>query len=408
VEQTGHEQFMTSRIQQQESQSKSARGVLDVLFLIDEIFELGGAERVLLRIIKHLPRERYSPRVVTFRIDERLGLADSLSCPLHVFPIRRTYDWGGLGVARQIREIVRSHNVQITHTFFETSDLWAGPIARMSGCPVLISNRRDMGILRGPKHRLAYKLLGRYFDEVHTVSEEVRQFCIQEDKLDPRRVVTIPNGVDFPPAPGSVDKQALRARFGLAEAKYLVVSVGHIRRVKGFDVFLQAAARVRQVMPEVTFAIAGKRLDLEESHFQELTALATTLGLGSRFVFLGAVDDVESLLRSADVFCLPSRSEGMSNALLEAMACELPCVATRVGGNPEVIAEGKTGYLVESEDADSVAVRILQLLRHPLNANKMGIEGRRVVEEKFSTKAMMRRLINSYERLVRSNCHKNL
>src|SRR5439155_18746716 len=135
---------MTSRVLHEENQSKSAPGrVLDVLFLIDELCEFGGAERVLLRIIEHLPRERYSPRVVTFKIDERLGFADSLSCPLHVFPLRRTYDWGAVGVARKIREIIRAHNVQITHTFFETSDLWGGPIAKMSGCPVLISSRRD-------------------------------------------------------------------------------------------------------------------------------------------------------------------------------------------------------------------------------------------------------------------------
>ena len=128
------------------------------------------------------------------------------------------------------------------------------------------------------------------------------------------------------------------------------------------------------------------------------------MGLGANFVFLGATEDVASLLRGSDVFCLPSRSEGLSNALLEAMACELPCVATRVGGNPEVVVDGKTGYLVESEDAGGMAASILQLLQHPSAARRMGLEGRRVMEEKFTAQVMMKRLVNAYERLLVSAC----
>ena len=381
-----------------EASISSRMDAVGVLFIIDQLCELGGAERVLLRMIRQLPRSRYSPIVVTFKIDESLGIAEAISCPLYVYPLHRTYDWKALRVARQIHHLVRSRNIRITHTFHETSDLWGGMVAKMSGCPILISSRRDMGFLRESKHRLAYRYLGRYFNEVQTVSEEVRRFCIEEDGLDPERVVTIHNGVDFPRAPESEDRRTLRARFGLEKATHVVASVGHIRKIKGFDVLLRAAAHVRDVIPGVMFTIAGD--NHEPAHFRELTALSAALRLEPNVTFLGGVEDVGSVLRASDVFCLPSRTEGLSNALLEAMACELPCVATRVGGNPEVLVDGRTGYLVDSEDAESLAARILQLLQHPPAAHRMGLEGRRVMEEQFTTQAMMKRLIDSYERLL--------
>jgi glycosyltransferase involved in cell wall biosynthesis len=366
----------------------------DVLFVIDELVEPGGAERVLVRTIDRLPRERFAPHLVTFAVEP--AFAAAVSCPVHILPLRRTYDQTGLAVARQIRGLVRTHNIQITHTFHETSDLWAGPIAKMSGCPILISSRRDMGIQRGTKHKWGYRLLGRYFDEVHTVSDSVRQFCIENDRLPPERVRTIPNGIDLPPRSAAAEANGLRRRLGLPETAPLVVSVGHIRPVKGFDILLQAAARV----PDATFAIAGDTHD--EAHASDLKQQACAAGLGDRFVFLGPVQNVPALLYSSDVFCLLSRSEGMSNALLEAMACGLPCVATRVGGNPEVVRHGQTGYIVESGDSEAAAARIAELLRNPERARQMGAEGRRVVEENFTTEVMIRNVINSYDRLLQS------
>jgi glycosyltransferase involved in cell wall biosynthesis len=373
---------------------------VEVLFIIDQLCEMGGAERVLLRIIERLPRDRFSPSVLTFKIDEQLGFRQMMDCPVEVYPLRRTYDRTGLQVARRIARIVRSRRVRIAHTFHETSDLWAGMVAKLSGCPLLISSRRDMGIQRGAGHRLGYRLLSRYFDEVHTVSERVRRFCVEDDGLNASRVVTIYNGVDLPKVSQRIDRDSLRARLGISSDAPLIVSVGNIRPVKGFDVLLRAAAKVRTVLPEAVFVVAGENHDPQ--HSRELDSLRADLGLERNFHFLGRLKDVTKLLQASNAFCLLSRSEGLSNALLEAMACELPCVATRVGGNPEVIVEGRTGYLVEDQDHESAAARILQLLGKPVEARAMGVEGRLIVEEKFTTEAMMTNVVNSYERLLAS------
>src|SRR5216684_5034442 len=126
-----------------------------VLFVIDELCELGGAERILLKMVRLLPKDLFRCSVVTFRIREDLEELTEIGCPLYVFPLKKTYDFNALRMAMRLRNLIRREKVSIVHTFFETSDLWAGLVARLSGCPVLISSRRDMGILRSGKHRAA-------------------------------------------------------------------------------------------------------------------------------------------------------------------------------------------------------------------------------------------------------------
>jgi glycosyltransferase involved in cell wall biosynthesis len=371
---------------------------VSVLFIIDQLCELGGAERVLLRIIDRLPRNKYRPVLVTFKIDESLGIADSVSCPMYVFPLGRTYNYNAFLVARKLRELVVKYRVQITHTFHETADLWAGPIARMSGCPILISSRRDMGFQRTAMHRMAYRLFRRFFSQVQTVSDRVRDKNIREDGLYESQVVTIHNGVDLPTSCLRSGKSELRRRFGLEQASYVVASVGHIRHIKGFDVLIQAAAEVRKHFPDIVFAIAGE--EHEPEHANHLRETVAALGLERNVVLLGGVADVDDFLRCSDIFCLLSRSEGLSNALLEAMACGLPCIATDVGGNPELVLPCETGFLVSTEDAHGAAAYIINLLRAPLRARAMGVAARKVFEDRFTTESMMRRLTDSYEQLL--------
>ena len=369
-----------------------------ILFFIDQLCESGGAERVLLQTIRRLPKDRFRCTLITFRIDTSHPLFADLPCPAHVLPLRRTYDWNAVQTARWIRSFVREEKVAIVHTFHETSDLWGGFVTRMNGGPALVSSRRDMGILRLPKHKVAYRLLNSQFDLVLTVSEEVRRFSIEKDGLSPERVSTLYNGLEMEKIASSNGYGGVRSSLGLNSDTPLILTVGHIRRVKGIDVLVETAAKVAREFPQALFAIVGD--NNEAQYYLELRERIAHLGLGSHVRFLGSSENVASLLKAGNMFFLPSRSEGFSNALIEAMACGLPCVATRVGGNAEAIDEGKSGHLVESEDADGAADRIMRLLRDSETAKKMGAAGREIVEGRFTAEIMLKNLMNHYERLL--------
>jgi len=374
-----------------------------ILFIIDELVEMGGAERSLFRMARLLPRELFRCSILTFKINPEAPDLKDVSCPLYVWPVKKTYGWSGIKVAARIRRFIREENVSIVHTFFETSDLWAGPIARLSGCPVWVSSRRDLGILRSFKHRVGYKFLGGLSDAVLAVSPQVRDFCIREDRLSPVKVRTLFNGIEMERISRSSSRAAMRQQMGIAENVPVITTVGNIRRVKGIDVFVRAAAVVCRKHPQALFLIVGRRS--EEEYCRELEATIQAQGLHSNFRLLGSSEDVFSILRMSDVFCLPSRSEGFSNALLEAMACRLPCVATDVGGNGEVLQHGDTGLLVASEDWNDLARRLLFLLDDPALATEMGLRGEELIRSQFTADIMMKNLVNVYQELLEARSH---
>lgn len=369
-----------------------------ILFLIDELCEAGGAERVLLNTIRILPENRFRCSLATFKLDSSIDIFRQFPCPVHVFPLGRSYGWSGFQAALKLRKLIRSQEVEILHTFHETSDLWGSLVAKLSGCPVLISSRRDMGILRSAKHRIAYRVMSPLFDQVLTVSEEVRQFCINQDRLHPNKVMTLYNGIELQKVPAPSYMDGFRQKLGLAEASHLIVTVCNIRRVKGIDIFVQAAAIVRREFPRAVFLVVGDVSDLE--YYRKLQAMSLEQGSAGNLRFIGPSEDVLNILKISDVFCLLSRSEGFSNALLEAMACGLPCVATRVGGNAEAIEDNVNGFLVAPEDSELAADRILRLLRRQDTARLMGQVARKTVEERFTAQAMMDKLIGVYDRLL--------
>jgi peptidoglycan/xylan/chitin deacetylase (PgdA/CDA1 family) len=139
---------------------------------------------------------------------------------------------------------------------------------------------------------------------------------------------------------------------------------------------------------------------VEKGYSRQLQELIRSAGLTEHFKLIGPAEDVFPVLKVSDVFCLLSRSEGFSNALLEAMACGLPCVATRVGGNAEAIEEGQSGFLVEAEDPKAAAERILRMLRDPESSRRMGEAGRQIIESRFTVGVMVQNLVDLYEHLL--------
>ena len=369
-----------------------------ILYVVDQLCQLGGAEHALLQIVHRLSSGRFRASIVTFEINQRLELLRGLTGRLHVLPLRKTYDLNAAKMALQLRRILKSENIAIVHTFFETSDIWAASIAKLSGCPILISSRRDMGILRARKHQFAYPIVNRFFDRVLAVSDEVRAYCIQHDHLSPDRVETLYNGVDIAELDSKAAEGNARQQLGLPAEVPIISTLANIRSIKGIDVLISAARLVCNEFPEAVFLVVGRVLEPET--MAALLTLVRSLHLERSIQFVGEMTNPFPVLRASNVFCLPSRNEGFSNALIEAMGCGLPCVATRVGGNAEAVQEGKSGYLVASEDSEAMADRILRLLRDPVMAQRMGETARETVKARFSIDAMMNRLMGIYDELL--------
>ena len=363
-----------------------------VLLVVDQFSKnLGGGERIALKLAAFLPQYGYRASILTFSADPATTAFDSAPCPVYLLPLRRTYDLTAIKGAFALRRLLKQQNIKIVQTFFESSDIWAGFVTKTLSDAKLIWSRRDMGILRTGKHETAYRLMAGLPDAVFAVSDLVRQHCIEQDRIAPDRVQTIYNGLnvaDWITAPQSVHPTG----------KLLVTTIGNIRHVKGHDIFIKAAAVIVPQFPNVCFSIAGGVL--EPAYFEELQTLVRTLNLGDHFHFTGGVTNLHEHLSAANIFVLPSRSEGFSNAIVEAMAASLPVVATDVGGNAEAVQDGVSGFIVPSEDPQALAAAILQLLSDPAKAETMGAAGKQRVAESFTIEAMMKQTAATYTRLL--------
>ncbi len=363
-----------------------------VLLVLDQIPKsLGGGERIVLRLAALLPHYGYRVSIVCFSAHPESGALQSPPCPIYLLPLIRTYDIHALRAAFAFRDFIRRHKIQIVQTFFESSDLWAGCITKIMTPARLIWSRRDMGILRTRKHRIGYRLMASLPDSVFAVSEKVRQHCIDEDRLPPDRVLTIYNGIDL---------SAWNTSAGNPEISRPphITTIGNIRRVKGHDIFITAAAMIVASYPDARFSIAGEVL--EPDYYSELQNLIAKLNISGHVQFTGGVTDVREHLAGADIFVLPSRSEGFSNAIVEAMAASLPVVATSVGGNGEAVADNISGFIVPPEEPVALSTAIMRLLSDPSLAKTMGKAGQAVVLNRFTSQVMMARVTTVYRELL--------
>src|SRR5580704_8932323 len=194
-----------------------------VLLVLDQFPKtLGGGERIVLRLAALLPKYGYRASILTFSAHPESAGLQSPPCPIYLLPLQRTYDLAALRAAFELRRFLKQQRIQIVQTFFESSDLWAGFITKTMSDAKLIWSRRDMGILRGRKHHVAYRLMSGVPDRVFAVSEQVRGHCIEVDRIEASRVQTIYNGLDL----GDWNAVSPSAR---RPDELVVVTVGNIR-----------------------------------------------------------------------------------------------------------------------------------------------------------------------------------
>jgi glycosyltransferase involved in cell wall biosynthesis len=331
-------------------------------------------EKLLVEFARHADRQKFALQFLA--LSQGGGVAQEIeACG---WPVTVLEEPAGFRPRLMLRlaRLFRRWRIDLVHTHNTKPLIYAAPAARLAGVSRVIHTRHGQRFLAGGNETLAFRLAGRLADRVICVSHDSANLSAREG-IAFRRIATIWNGIDT----------SLFAYTG-PHVGGPAVMVGRLSPEKDVATLLRAAALVAPQCPSFALEIAGNGPCLAD-----LNRLASDLGLGDRVRFLGEVRDIPALLARASLFVLPSMTEGISLTLLEAMARGLPVVATRVGGNPEVVVDGETGLLVPPQDPAGLAAAVIQLSRDPEEGRLLGLAGRGRVEQHFD----VRRMIAEYE-----------
>jgi glycosyltransferase involved in cell wall biosynthesis len=365
----------------------------DVVYVIASMI-VGGTQTHLLQVFRFLDRARWRPRLFALRDGGALiERARELDVPVETFSMRGTLrDPRDLLGLLRMRARLRAAAPSVVHAYLLRANFYGALAARMAAVPVVVTSKRGLHTPASLAERLAVITSNRLSDVITGNAPQVLDFT-REVEREVKPMVMIPSGIDvehFDPS----RHDDLRAELGLGARPTFGTAIT-LRPRKGYRMLFEAFATIRRRVPDAALLVAGvDRLEGEPAE------LAGRLGIEESLVLLGRRGDMPRVLRTMNVFVLPSESEGMSNAVLEAMAMELPVVATAVGGNPVVIEEGSSGYLVEYPDAGALAERVTHLLGDAALRRRMGLAARERVVARYSAAAMVSQIEQLYESLL--------
>jgi glycosyltransferase involved in cell wall biosynthesis len=356
--------------------------------------EYGGAEAALLLLLEHLDRSEWTPTLLhDARAAQLADAATSLGATarsVRPLPLSAKSVAGVPEFARQLRRarpaVFHAHLTWPLASFYP---LAAAVLARV---PAIVATFHLFPpVSWGRRPLFQARLLGHGIGRAIAVSQAIADRVVEVLGWPPQKVAVIRNGVSVEQLPRARDP-ALREALTAGSDDFVFLTTARLDAQKGLDVLLRAAGSV----DGARFVIAGsgpERARLETE--------AAGLGLGERVVFLGQRDDVPALLAACDAFVLPSRFEGTSLALLEAMALGKAVIASAIPGTDEIVIDGKSGLLVRSGDSDELAAALRRIAAAPVLREQLGAAARRRVESDFSAVSSTARVMAVYEDLLR-------
>lgn len=371
------------------SESPSRR--LRVLCLIESVGGPGGAERFAAGLVGHLPRDRYEPWICTTRDFERSDVASLVAGGVkHVHLGRRTkWDVHKLGA---LVALLRRERYDILHAHMFGSNVWGTLAGRMCRVPVVIAQEQTWSY-EGNRLRVLLDrwVIGRLATRFVAVSSADAARMVSVERVPENKIVVIPNAYVPRPVSHSGD---IRAELGLPPDTPLLGIAAVFRPQKALHVLIDAYARLLQDVPTAHLVIAGRG-----PCDTELRRHVGDVGVTAGVHFLGARDDVDAILQSVDVAALSSDFEGTPLFALECLANRTPLVATRVGGLPDIIDDGRTGVLVPPRDPEALAAALAGLLLDPARRAEIAEAGVAALQD-FTIERITQRFTQLYEQLM--------
>jgi glycosyltransferase involved in cell wall biosynthesis len=376
---------------QEEARVNSANPI--ILFAIGSLV-LGGSEKQLTLLIKHL---------------------DQLNFKCHLFvlqpcgPLRnylrttnvKIYDGGylsGKSTVVKILSLIRAQlricrviwkiRPDIIHAYLPLTNFMGSVAGRLLKVPLIITSKRALGTYQD--HYRGFRIIDiaafQFSHFVSVNSKAVGEDTIKRDKGKASKIKLIYNGLDLNNFKNDTSLRIkTRQKLGISPDINLIIAVANLIPYKGHFELIKAAALVVGRHSNTIFMLVGQDRGIRTN----LEKLIQKLGLVDHVIFLDQRYDIPELLAASDISVLPSHEEGFSNVVLESMAARLPVVATRVGGNPEAIVDGMTGWLVSPHNPEELACKVLDLLDDPQKARRWGQHGAKRIKENFLVEKMV-------------------
>lgn len=358
-----------------------------VLLMVREL-GVGGTERQLCEIAKALDRARFEPHVACFHSEGfRAAELQSAGVPILRLPIRSFKSPGVLRGAWQLGSYIRKHRIALVHTFDVPMNQFGVPAARAFSSSIVLASQRAHRDLVSSWSRRLLRLTDLLADGIVVNSLAVRRQLIEEDRVPAGKIHLCYNAIDtarFFPGPRSRPP-------ALVDASLVIGVVCALRPEKGLPTLVDAFAQVQRSHPGTKLVVVG-----DGSVLPELKARSLALGIEHACHFEPATAGVTTWLHAIDVFVLPSLSEALSNSLMEAMACGCCVVASRTGGNPELVEDGQTGLLFTPRDSAELAQCLLRLASSPELRKRLAAASAACIG-KFSIEASVRRMEGIYD-----------
>lgn len=291
----------------------------------------------------------------------------------------------------KITKIIREKSIDIVHTHNQGPQFYGSVAGKLAGKAV-IHTKHGQNVANSHRRYYLDRFSAFLTDTIVAVSDDAKKICLQQLKIPENKLVTVLNGVDIDQFHRFADKVQYQQ-----ERPFIVGTVARLAPEKNHTCLLDACAQLVEKGINFQLKIVG---DGPLRNF--LAEKCEDLNLQDYVVFEGTRTDIPTALNEFDLFVLPSLTEGVSLTLLEAMSCELPVVATNVGGTPEVVIHGETGLLVSSNDPDQLADAIVACISDSQRNLEMGRAGRARVVESFSLAQVAKKYFELYQGLLKS------
>lgn len=365
---------------------------------------MGGAERLMVPVLRNLNKELFEPRVCVFQVRGGNPVAEDLRAngiPVDDLPIPYLRD---LTAVPRLRAYLQKYRIDLVHTQLEMGDTLGNIATKLLRLPSVSTIHtmpsQDMSLKSKIHQQVEWFALHHFCDRIISVSEEARQHHLRISNETPAKVTTLYNGIELSPyrqLDPEHERQAVRREFEIPANARLLTTVAVLREPKGIQFMIRAMPQILALFPDTYYLIVGNG-----AYYDTLLGEVEENGISKHVIFAGMRRDIPSLLFASDVFVLPTLTEALPTVLAEAMAARLPIVASAVGGVPEMIENEKNGYLVTAGNVHELVETCNSLLVNVEKRRTMGENGWQVVNQKFNIVEQVRKLEKLYLDLIYS------